>query len=255
MWKATATTALAGALAIPAALGATATPRLTARGEITLLTQHRIVVRTSQYRFPCGLGAASPDLASYHVGDRVAIVCAGHPRLLVRIAPVTTTAESTTTPGTQGDDSGTTTFGGRVTVLSSSSITVHDGARDLTCAIGTGSPSLDGLVVGDHVKLACTGGVLTVIAKITLPPEPPTTTTTTTEPTAPPTTTSTSHTTTGALGTVSALLTASISVHTDGGVVTCSLGPSSPSLGEVHVGDRVKMYCLDGVLAVIARVS
>ena len=260
MWKAAATTALVGAMALPA-LGATPAPRLTARGNITALTPHKIVVRNVHRRVVCFVGEGSPDLTPYSVGDLVALACAGHPPTLVRNAPVTT-ADSGAAPtgGPTGEPTGdqhpageTTTFGGVVTVLAGSSITVHDGTRDLTCTLGTGSPSLVGVAVGDHVYVACAGGVLLVIAKPHSGGETTTTTTTTSEP--PPSTTTTSHTTRGALGTVSALSTAAVSVQTDGGVVTCSFGPSSPSAAEVHVGDRVKMYCLDGVVAVLAHVS
>jgi hypothetical protein len=54
-------------------------------------------------------------------------------------------------------------------------------------------------------------------------------------------------------GTISALSTDSITFHTDGGDVTCTVGEGSPSVADVHVGDKVKVGCLDGVLKVIVR--
>jgi hypothetical protein len=51
-----------------------------------------------------------------------------------------------------------------------------------------------------------------------------------------------------AQGMLSALSTASITVTTDGGNVTCSLGSASPALGDFHVGDSVRLYCINGVV-------
>jgi hypothetical protein len=44
-----------------------------------------------------------------------------------------------------------------------------------------------------------------------------------------------------------------LSVHTDGGTVTCQLGSSSPALGDLSVGKHVSITCLDGVLATLER--
>jgi hypothetical protein len=44
-------------------------------------------------------------------------------------------------------------------------------------------------------------------------------------------------------------------VLTDGGTVTCQIGSTSPALGELHVGDRVAMTCVDGVLSTLERVT
>ncbi len=60
------------------------------------------------------------------------------------------------------------------------------------------------------------------------------------------------HKTIGAAGTVSAVSSTSLTVHTDGGEVTCLVGDGSPSVGNVHVGDKVKVGCLDGVLKILA---
>ena len=125
-------------------------------------------------------------------------------------------------------------FGGVVTALGDDSISLHDGDRDLTCSIGATSPSTADVKVGQHVKVACLNGALVAIAKADSGPV------------------SGPHKTLGAAGTVSAVSATSLSVHTDGGEVTCSVGDGSPSVAGVHVGDKVKIGCLDGLLKVVA---
>ena len=51
-------------------------------------------------------------------------------------------------------------FGGAITDLSDTSISLHDGNRDLTCAIDSTSPSVASLKVGMHVRVSCAGGTL-----------------------------------------------------------------------------------------------
>ena len=71
--------------------------------------------------------------------------------------------------------------------------------------------------------------------------------------TPPPAGGTTTHTTTGARGAVSSVSPSSVSVLTDGGTVTCSVGSSSPAVGDLHVGDHVAMRCSDGVLTTLER--
>ena len=54
-------------------------------------------------------------------------------------------------------------------------------------------------------------------------------------------------------GTVSAVSPTSLTVHTDGGDLTCSVGDGSPSVANVHVGDQVKLGCVGGVLKALVR--
>jgi hypothetical protein len=120
---------------------------------------------------------------------------------------------------------------GAIAALSATSITVND----LTCTRTSSSPSLDGYKVGDQVGLGCANGAATVIV------DKRTTTTTTTS-----STTTTTSQGAGARDPISALSATSITV----GPLTCSLGPSSPSVA-FKVGDRVKIGCLGGVLAYV----
>jgi hypothetical protein len=123
----------------------------------------------------------------------------------------------------------TTITTGSLTALSPTSLTVHSDGGDVTCSRTSSSPSLDGYQVGDRVKATCVNGLLTGIAR--------------------------ADTYQGGLGTISALSTASLTVHTDGGDLTCTLGDTSPALGDYHVGDSVKMYCKNGVLFWIGKVE
>ena len=56
------------------------------------------------------------------------------------------------------------TFGGAITSLTDTSISLHDGDRDMTCTLGPDSPKTDGFKVGQHAKVACADGVLVAIA-------------------------------------------------------------------------------------------
>ena len=55
-------------------------------------------------------------------------------------------------------------------------------------------------------------------------------------------------------GTLSVLTTALVTVHTDGGDVSCALNAASPKLGDFHVGDPVKFYCTNEYLTGLVRV-
>jgi hypothetical protein len=133
-------------------------------------------------------------------------------------------------------DTAQVTFGGAVTAVSDSAVSLHDGNRDITCSLGDGSPKLTGVKVGDHAKVTCAGGVLITFTPITIP---------TTSPAA----------TTGG-GTVSALSTTSITVHnSEHGDVTCALASSSPSVHEIHVGDVVRFGCVGGTLVAVSKVT
>jgi hypothetical protein len=121
---------------------------------------------------------------------------------------------------------------GLLTALLPTSLTVLSDGGERACSRNGGSPSLEGYHVGDRVKMTCVNGVLTAIAKIDAPAEVKT-----------------------GLGTLTALTDASLTVHTDGGDLTCRRGDGSPSLGDYHVGDLVKVSCTNGVLTTIGKVG
>ena len=57
--------------------------------------------------------------------------------------------------------------GGTLTVLSTSSITVHNNEHgDVSCTLGPASPRLGDFHVGDHVGMACVDGVLAQLVKL-----------------------------------------------------------------------------------------
>ena len=55
-------------------------------------------------------------------------------------------------------------------------------------------------------------------------------------------------------GTLTVLSSTSVTVHSpEKGDVSCTVGSSTPPLGDFHVGDHVGMACVDGVVAKLVR--
>jgi hypothetical protein len=230
-----------GLFALVFALPAGAENGRSARGAISSITPRAISVQTGERKVTCAIADRSPSLSGYAPGDRVAIAChkARHFFVLARIRHLETSSEGEVKK---------VTFAGAITALSASSISLHDGDRDLTCSVTDASPSTTSLKVGLHVRVACTNGVLTALASVIPPPalrpaEPPK------QPEPHPTT----HVLTGAIGTITILEGSSVTVHNAEHDLTCSVRDSSPRLGDYHVGDRVKALCTDGVLTTISR--
>jgi hypothetical protein len=207
----------AGLAALSIALPAAAANGRTVKGHIASITSTSIAVKSrNSIVTTCALGRLSPSLDGYATGDRVQTVCRprrGH-LVLARIRHLT---EATTAPA---KDTEPTTFGGAITALSDDSITLRDGDRQLTCTMDSTSPATGDFKVGQHVRATCAGGKLVGIAPITAADAGRYYT-----------------------GLVGALDAGSITVQTEHGPVTCSIGPSSPSTAEFHVGDRVGMGC------------
>jgi hypothetical protein len=125
-------------------------------------------------------------------------------------------------------DSAPVKFGGVITSLDGSSISLHDGDRDLTCTIGDGSPSTAGLKVGQHVKAMCANGVLVAIAPL------------------------------GPgdvgrffVGQVVTLTDGAITLQTEHGQVTCTITAVSPSTATVKLGDKVGMGCVASSMTLV----
>jgi hypothetical protein len=235
-----------GLLSLVVVLPAGANDARSARGKIATITDTSIVVQTRGPKVTCNLGEHSPSLTGYASGDPVVIVCRKRHRtfLLARIRHVEVR-------GSSDGEVKKVSFAGAITALSASSISLHDGDRDLTCSIADASPSTGAAKVGDHVRVICVGGVLTAIAPpLAKPVEPPKPPETPRQPEHP-----TTHVLTGAIGSITAVDASSLTVHNAEHDLTCSVGDSSPHLGDFHVGDRVKVLCTDGVLSTVARVE
>jgi hypothetical protein len=290
-------TALLAALTV--AIPASAAEGRSLKGLLVSVSPTAVAVQDStNVVTTCALAAKSPSLDGYAAGDRVQAAC-------VRSGGRLVLAKLRHLPAAAGDgksnDSEPTKFGGVVTALSDGSITVHDGDRDLTCSISASSSSTVGVKVGQHVKVSCSNGALVAIAPVNAGDAGRAYEGTVTAVSAASITVHTengdgtcsvgdgspsvadvkigdrvligckagtnrlvllkklaagdSHKTIGAAGTVSAVSAGSLTVRTDGGDVTCSVGEGSPSITEVHVGDTVKMGCLDGVLKALVRSS
>jgi hypothetical protein len=193
-------------------------------GAVTALNDSSISLHDGDRDLTCSIGAASPSTASVKVGQHVKVSCSNG--VLVALAPATSS------------DAGRA-YEGTVAAVSATSITVHTDKGDGTCAVGNGSPSVADVKVGDRVLAGCKTGTtqLVLLKKLAASGDAPV---------------SGPHKTVGATGTVSAVSSTSLTVHTDGGNVTCTVGAGSPGVANVHVGDKVKMGCIDGVVNVLA---
>jgi hypothetical protein len=238
-----------GLLSLVVVLPAGADDARLARGAITALDSGSISVVTDRaVSVTCALRDRSPSLQGFTEGDRVTIACKRVRRVYV-LARIRHVRASLSSDG----EVKTVTFGGAITALDGSSISLHDGDRDITCAITDASPSTGSVKVGDHLRVVCKNGVLASVTPVTPAPKPPEPAH---EPDAPtPPLAPTTHALTGAIGSISVLGDASVTVHNAEHDLTCSLGASSPKLGDYRVGDRVKVLCTDGALTSIARVE
>lgn len=194
-----------------------------AGGTIASLGVEGITVR-GERSLTCRIGDRSPGLGEFKVGDRVGIACVdGMLAKIVRLPEVTAPA-----PPALADAAG------EIVALGEGAVAVR-GERELSCRVGDGSPGLADFKVGDRVKIVCAGGVLAKIARLTGP---------TGEKQQPATT--------SLVGAITVLTTTSIGVRGERDL-TCTVGPTSPKLGDFKVGDRVKIACAAGVLAAIGR--
>jgi len=224
--------ALLGAVALTslsAAVPALADGGTPLTGVVAALSADGVSIKGTHRTLTCVLTSHSPSLAGYKVGDRVQANCRRTARRLVlakiRHLPMRTIGSNEAEP---------VSFGGTVTALSDNSISLHDGDRNLTCAIGDASPSTAGLKVGDHAKVVCVGGFLHLWAPVT--------------------TSDAAHVYEGV---VTAVGSSSITVHTSAQDATCPLGVGSPSVADVHVGDRVLVGCRVGsnLLVLLKRLA
>jgi hypothetical protein len=214
VWMRRATAALTVSLAaVAVALPAAAANLRVARGSLVAVSATSVSVKTAKGTVSCKLGSKSPSQGGFVTGERVQIACrrgGGHWLLTVlRHVGVQTAAANDDAPATQ--------FGGAITDLSDTSISLHDGNRDLTCAIDSTSPSVATLKVGMHVGVACAGGTLVSWAPVT----------------------------SGRAyqGKIASIGDAGVIVLYAGGTAACTIGPSSPSLDGFAKGDYVLMGC------------
>jgi hypothetical protein len=122
-------------------------------GAITALSTSSITVDS----LTCSVGASSPSVTGFKLGDNVGIGCANG--VLVKIGVP------------QNDDGGfrVTVQLGRIAVLSGGSITVGP----LTCRLAATSPSVASYEVGDRVGIGCAGEILFMIGALPSPDSTP----------------------------------------------------------------------------------
>ncbi len=207
-----------GLAALAFALPASSNEGVSAKGVVAALTTSGVSVTGPDRTIRCALGRHSPSLAGYAVGDRVRAQCRRVAKHLV-LARI----EHLAAPADGAGAAEPVKFGGAITELSPTSITLHDGDRNLTCSLGDGSPSTGSLKVGDHARVVCQGGVLIALAPVT--------------------TADAAHVFEGV---VTTLGSTSISLQNGEHVFSCALGDGSPSVAEIHVGDRAAVGCRVG---------
>ncbi|MDX6476681.1 MAG: hypothetical protein QOH95_2192 [Gaiellaceae bacterium] len=210
--------ALLATLAV--ALPASAADGLTLSGVVVSVSRSAVVFKDARnVATTCLRSGKSPSLEGYAAHDRVQAACARvrGKLVLVRIRHL---ADAASPPS---NDAEPTRFGGVVTALTETSISLHDGDRDLTCTLGASSPSTALVKVGQHVKVSCSNGVLVAVAPV-----------------------ATGDPARAYEGSVTAVSTGSITVHNDTADVTCVAGDGSPSLADLKVGDRVLVGCKTG---------
>ena len=153
------------------ALPASGAGGVSTRGVVVTLSANTVSVQAVKgIVTTCALTPRSPSLDGYATGDRVQVQCARTAGHLV----LTRVRRLTSAPSTPPNDTTPVTFGGAITALGDASISLHDGDRDLTCSIDATSPSTSGFTVGQHVKVACVGGVLArIVGPATVPARSP----------------------------------------------------------------------------------
>jgi hypothetical protein len=206
-------TLAAAAVALPAGAAGVRT----ARGPLAAVSATSISVRTAHGRVSCRLGAKSPSRVGFMRGENVQIACArtGAGRWLLTVL-----RHVGTTPTAANDGAPATRFGGAITALSDTSISLHDGDRDLTCAVDSTSPPLTALKVGMHISVSCAGGTLVSWAPVTAGR--------------------------AYKGKLTALGDTSVTLLSEGGATTCTVAAGSPSRDGFALGDDVLMGCSVG---------
>jgi hypothetical protein len=189
------------------------------RGSITSLSAIAISVQGKNgVVTTCAVGRHSPSVTGYATGDRVQIVChgSGKGKSRAKLAKI----KRLTAPTTSSADTSQVKFGGAITALTHDSISLHDGDRDLTCALDSTSPSTGAFKVGQHVKVVCAGGTLVSISPV-----------------------GTADAGRAYNGTVASIDDGGVTVTTEHGPVTCMLSDGSPAVGDYQVGDHVLIGC------------
>jgi hypothetical protein len=216
------------ALAAPAA----AADVRTASGTVVSVSDSAITVRSDRSSLTCGIGARSPAVALLANGDRVAIACrrSGASWILTRarLLPPPPAPK----PGGDSAPAPKPTGNG------------HSDPKPSPKPTGDGNP-----------EPKPSPGPRPAPEPSTAPkPEPKPEPTPEPKPDPAPTTPPPVVTTAG--GQVTALSATSLTIHNGEHdlTLTCTVTDASPSLGDYHVGDRVRVYCTTaGVLVAIAR--
>jgi len=205
-----------------------------AEGRVTALSATSIAVRGDGPTVTCTISPSSPSTTALKVGVEVTIGCTNGVLTALRAEQDDHGSTTTTTEQRNAYAIGLITAVGP-------SISVRGDGPTLTCQITSASPSLAGFAVGNRVKIYCSNEVLVGIFHSDPPPTTTTTATTTT------TTTTSEPQTSYAIGLITAI-GSSISVRGDGPTLTCQVATTSPSVASFAAGNRVKIYCSNGLL-------
>ena len=196
-------------------------------GKVSALSASSISVKDGKRTLTCMIGERSPSVSDLAVGDRAQILCrrVRGGWLLVKARELKPLPAKAT---------------GEITALTDSSLTVGD----LTCSVPDRlAEKVGNLSVGDKVGILCLRGVLQAVERKggddggddegdDKEPGPSLVTLT---------------------GVVSAVSASSLSVHGERDL-TCSVpAAAADKVSGLHVGDKIKIACADGVLTGFAR--
>lgn len=229
-----------------AATAATGPTLLKARGTIVAVDEEWIGVKGAEETLRCRIPDRLVDrVESFALGDRVGIVCSKRGKRSPELQAITraTADKEKTDKQKQEKADHEQTIAGTVKAVSDDSITVADGDRALRCDVPSAKAhELEGVEVGDRVKMLCKGGDLVQLGR--------------TESHAP------AVQAVDIAGLVTAVSSASITVaSTDKSrSLTCSV-PSrlADTVHALSVGDAVKLLCKRSAaateLAAVTRLS
>ena len=174
--------------------------------------------------------------AAFKVGDKVRMYCLRHKgrrAQLVKLARLGEQAKRPEKPAGEKQEAA-----GPIVELGETAIVVQSSEGRLACRVAEEKQAkLDGLKLGDKVKIWCVGGMLAGMERYQASEKP-------------------AGEEVRLYGIISALSRASVTVHGEAGSLTCAVpaGLAEKVVGRFVVGDRVKLMCRGSELTYLEKV-
>lgn len=177
--------------------------------------------------------------AAFKVGDRVRMFCVRYRGRRAQLLKLQRSEERAKQPETPAEEK--LTAAGPIVELAPNAIVVQSPERRLACRVPEEKrATLDGLRMGDKVRIACAGGMLVALERYD-PSEKP-------KPAGEEA---------RMLGVITALSRASVTVQGETGSLTCSVpgGWAEKLATRFAVGDRVKLMCRGSELTALEKTA